>query len=200
VPLALLREAAFCPIGDGTFRFDWRDERARSIVALGLVILRLAKTTRRRSMWGRVVRGLTRECLCALIARRHDDPPSLSVLSHTWYRDEHFHLWECGYLVALHETGFLYKQQLPAHASSVAPWERYPDRNGVLRTSNRYWVRDRVAAAHDRSSSEQDDAALHEIGWNFPDERLSRQLRTAAARRWAERRREALERACGPGS
>jgi hypothetical protein len=131
------------------------------------------------------VRGITREVLCAALATHHDQPPSLSALSNEWYRDRDYKPWQCGYLIALHDAGFLFKQQLPAEHASVAPWERYPDRHGIMRTSSRYWLCTAVARAHD--DDDDDQAALHELGWWLPDEVLVRAIRTAAGWRWAER-------------
>lgn len=176
-PLARIGTAAFCPDAEGRSRYDWHDDCARATVVLGLALLMMGTMTRRKGVWALCVRGVVRQALCVLIAVRPDRPWSTEWLAGV--RGEQLH--QLGPLRRLERVGLLYRQQLPAQAKSVEGFECYPDRKGVLRTSNRYWLGWRDA--HPR----EDLAALHNYGWELCDALIRRAPRTAAELRYALR-------------
>lgn len=142
---ALLRAAL--GIDDaGRARYSWAQLRARRIAALGLALLMLARRTRRRDAWGGgLVMGLNRSALCALLRDVHDQraeraTPSVSALVGTHRSGATSESGEVGYLVALVESGFCYRMQLPR-------WEAEPceTSHGGDYATNRYLITSAIA-------------------------------------------------------
>jgi len=168
-PLALITSAALCPGDDG---------RGRCLV-VGLALLMMGKPRLRRGEWTLCVRGVVRDALCALASEHPDDPWSLSWLVGQWGKKRH---WEQGAMRRLEAVGFVRRSQVPAQAGGVEDFERYHDRNGVVRTSNRYWL-----TWKDTSTHGFDLAALHARGWELCESFARRAPRTRAAMRYALR-------------
>lgn len=113
----------------------WGNRRTRRLIAVGLALLWLSQPTKRKYGFTRLVMGIPREALAALVADPfdpHDRGVCLSTLSGE-------QRGQVGYLKKLHAAGFMYRQQLTLkhHADKIEPCE-------VLGPSghatNRYWV------------------------------------------------------------
>lgn len=123
----------------GAERRSWSDLRTRRIAALGLALVHLADTTRRRDQWGGgMVRGLARKALCALL-RDPLDPrptaiPSVEALVGVHRTGADPNGGQVGYLRALVSAGLVYRQQLPA---SVAGRDEVGPSGWAM---NRYWI------------------------------------------------------------
>jgi hypothetical protein len=175
VAVGAIRLAALVP-GPAGSRYSWADERARRIAALGLGLLELGAPTARRGIWTDVVRGVTRGALCALLANpwERERRPSMTALAGRHRSGADFTTGQVGYLRALEEAGFCYRQQLPADDRSVRGFERWRGKEGDVWTSNRYWI---VSLIPTRALSDEEKRrliALNEAGWDAPDEEISR--------------------------
>jgi hypothetical protein len=179
-PLALIMSAALCTDKDGRGRYDWRQSNARGCLVVALALLMMGKPRLRRGEWTLCVRGVVRKTLCALAAQDDsDEPRSLSWLVGQWGKRH----WEQGAMRRLEAVGFVRRSQVPAHAGGVADFEKYRDRNGVWRTSNRYWLTWKDTA----STHGFDLAKLHAIGWELCESFVRRAPRTLAGK-WRELR------------
>lgn len=148
---AVLR-TAFVPLDDSgnRYRYGYESSRARYVIATALITYVLRSTTRRRDRWGGgMVSGITEGAFCMLLANPYNSRQhcSRSALVGTHRRGGTWETGEVGYLLALVQTGALFRQQLPASDPSVRPWEKcWP--SGY--TSNRYWlVTDNTEAPRD---------------------------------------------------
>lgn len=116
---------------------SWSDLRTRRLAATGVLMHRVSQRTKRPDRWGGgFVKGLSLGALCACLRdpfdRRPSAVPHTKTLSGT--RRRRNGRIQLGYLPALIEAGFCYRQQLPAHkvpAAEVGP------RGYAL---NRYWI------------------------------------------------------------
>lgn len=113
----------------------WGNKRTRRLVLVGLVLLWLSEPTRRAYGYTRLVMGIPREAIAAMLADPfdvHDHGVCLSTLSGE-------QRGAVGYFKKLHAAGFMYRQQLTQkhHADKIEACE-------VLGPSghatNRYWV------------------------------------------------------------
>lgn len=117
-------------------RRDFRDERARRIVAMGLMLLYSSEPATQRGQWSRCTRGLGRGVLCCAAGRadvpRGDPRRRISLSTLRGHRNPERDDW--GYLDALEESGFLWRQQLYgslARAGEIGP-SGHP--------TNTYWI------------------------------------------------------------
>jgi hypothetical protein len=134
---AILR-ASIAPVLGAEHR-SWSDLRTRRIAALGLALVHLSATTRRRDQWGGgIVKGLPRGALCALLRdpldRRPSATPSVEALVGVHRPGAAPNGGQVGYLPALVSAGLTYRQQLPA--SEVGRDEVGPSGWAM----NRYWI------------------------------------------------------------
>jgi len=123
----------------GAEQRSWSDLRTRRIAALGLALVHLALSTRRRDQWGGgIVKGLPRKALCALLRdpldRRRSATPSVEALVGVHRPGAAPDGGQVGYLRALVSAGLTYRQQLPA--SDVGRDELGPSGWAM----NRYWI------------------------------------------------------------
>lgn len=103
---------------------------ARKIVALGLSMLALSRETRRKGLWGRIIKAVPMTAWSALLRDPYTThKPSLSSISGYHGREGK----TAGYLDALRANGLFYSQQLPKTA--VEPIEALGDYS-----VNRYWI------------------------------------------------------------
>jgi hypothetical protein len=91
---------------------DWSSSYARNVIVVGLALLELAHSTRRKSRWRLAVQGIQVDALCALL----QDPetghkPHRNTLSGTHRADADLENAQFGYLRALAAAGFCYAQQ-----------------------------------------------------------------------------------------
>jgi len=147
-----IAEAAFVRYENGSTRYGYESSRARKIIATGCLQYAMRSSTRRTDRWGGgMVSGITEKAFCMLLADPYNsrDHCSRSALAGRHRPGATYRTGQVGYLIALAETGALYRQQLPASDPSVRPWEKcWP--SGY--TSNRYWlVTDRTEAPADAS-------------------------------------------------
>lgn len=142
-----LRRAALGRYKRGdTPRRDFHDARARGIVAVGLMLLHCSEQAKGRGQWSRCTRGLGRGVLCHAAGRadvpRGDKRRRISLSTLRGHRSPERDDW--GYLDALEEAGFLWRQQLYGHLAR--PGEIGPSGH----PTNTYWILGRalrVAAA-----------------------------------------------------
>ena len=139
----------------------WADMRARRIAALGVALETLSRRTRRPGPWGRVVMGITRPALCALLSNPFDKRARARPSTSAGFGEHRpgaaaaADSNQIGYFRALARNGAAYAQQL--HPSQAAACERgFP--SGHL--PNRYWL---AAEAHEQAQDEHRErlAALH---------------------------------------
>jgi hypothetical protein len=171
VAIGAIRNAALVPDEHGRARYTWADERARAVATLGLALLELSIPTARVGTWGAIVRGIPRGALCALLSTpwEPDKPKSVSALVGTHRPDGSLQNGNIGYLRALIEAGFCYRQQLPA--ADVKRFEKcwpsgYP--------SNRYWIVGDTPTSPLSDETKRRLLALHAFGREAHRERLQR--------------------------
>lgn len=121
-------------------RYSWAQLRARRICALGIALVELAKSTRRRGPWGSLVMGVGRGALCALLRNPYEPDhdrgtPAITTLFGTHREGGNAENGEVGYFHALREAGLCYRQQLPREVA--LPCETWGP-SGYA--TNRYWL------------------------------------------------------------
>jgi hypothetical protein len=126
-------------------RRDFHDERARKILAIGLMLLYCSVATTGRGQWSRCTRGLGRGVLCHA-AGRADVPkgdPRRRISLSTLRGVRNVETDDIGYLDALEASGFLWRQQL--YGALARPGEIGPSGH----PTNTYWIlgRSMVVAA-----------------------------------------------------
>lgn len=126
----------------------WAHVRARRIVALGVILWRCSRSSRRRGM-ARIVVGRTRGMFASLFRNvLTGERLSVSSLFATQHHDEGGR-WDCGDMVALTRAGAVWKAQPPA--SRVSEAFCGVDRHGHARAFNEYHLSRRTCAIeHDR--------------------------------------------------
>lgn len=134
-----IRRAALGELAGDCAR-DWASDRARGIVCVGLVLCSSSRRARRKGKYPCIVRGITRGVFAAACKGARTRKPHLNTISGVHRRGAAAESGQIGYLQALQRAGLFYRQQLPASDPSVEPWERWPGRDGVTRTANRYWL------------------------------------------------------------
>jgi hypothetical protein len=110
------------------------NERSRRIVALGLSMLALGNSTRRKGPWKLLVRGIPQGAFTALLRNPYTgERPGISAINGIHSADDSLDGGQLGYLRALERAGFCYSQQLPI--TEVGPNEAYG-----THALNRYWI------------------------------------------------------------
>lgn len=152
-----IRKVALVPLRDGGYHYDWYDQRARDVVAVGALLIGMAEPIRRRrdravndwdsaeNRWGTIVRGVCRNLILAALAPNDKHLRSTSYLTGTYgYGGE----WNrtpldrggrvgvgCGIIVALEQLGALYRNQWAGQG--------YATSSGYQ--PNQYWITSCVA-------------------------------------------------------
>lgn len=140
IAVGIIWEAAFVPGPDGC-RYDWSDQRARRIVALGLALLRLSVPFRKgRGRWGAIVRGIPQGALAAgLRCPFSGRTPQRTIMGGRPRSDGSCGNGQIGYLPALREAGLFYAVQVPAAVAET--WEICgPSGYATARYSIRHWA------------------------------------------------------------
>ena len=188
--------AALCPDGRGGYHFDWGHISARRFLAVGLAKLRLAVELPARGGSKLCMRGISRGGLQEMMRDATGHAPSPTWISGyasqygrraraSGMLDAERPLHHLGLLKRLERVGFERAVQLPAQAATVEEFERRPDRNGVTRCINRYYLHGREWAA--RAGAAVVDA-LTELARVACELRIRRAPRTASERLYAEKR------------
>lgn len=182
VAVGLIRIAALVPGRDGRTRYTWADSRARAIAALGLVLLELSTPTVRKGRWSRLVRGYPRSLLCKLLANPYDRDrvPCANTLGGVHVPGATLESGQVGYLRALELSGFLSRQQLPAHQVDNFERWRVPKGTGQVEThaSNRYWIVTDTATAPLSDDMKRRLMDAHNQGMRAHREQPRRRART----------------------
>ena len=186
-----IEQAALCPDGSGSHHHNWTHPFARRTLIVMLMMLMMAEAFRGRRGEALCVRGITIGGMQELVRDAEGHTPDDS-----WFSDR----WTCrrcpcrklpkaerplhhqGLFARLERVGFIRRVQLPARAATVESFERFPDRNGVLRTSNRYYL------------PWSDESVVFEVELEqtpLYDRIIRRAPRTAAERHYFEKRARA---------
>jgi len=196
VELGQIVEAALCPDGRGGYRYSWRDVSARRFLAVGLAELRLGVEVPGARGPRVCMRGVSRGALQEMMRDADGSAPCMTWISgdasqhgrraraagaHKGEKPLH-HL---GLLRRLVRVGFVRKVQLPAQAATVEAFEQRPDRVGVLRCINRYYLHGREWAARAGAAVVDALTELARVACELP---IRRAPRTAAERLYAEKR------------
>jgi hypothetical protein len=182
VAVGTIRIAALVPGPNGRTRYTWADARARAIAALGLALHELSTPTIRRGRWSRCVMGVTRGALCSLLSNPFEPSrrPHKNTLGGVHVRGATLESGQVGYLKALELSGFLYRQQLPAH--QVHRFERWRVKRGdveEVHASNRYWIVTDTPTAPQSDDCKRALIAAHHAGLEAHKDRPRREPRTA---------------------
>lgn len=130
-----VRMAALVPLEQGGAVYLWSDERTRRIVALGLSLLSLATSTRRKGRYRHLVCGVARGAFRALLRNPFSgEQPSMSAIAGVHRRGASLQSGQLGYLRALESAGFCYRQQVYAQRESCEIG--FPSGH----PPNRYWL------------------------------------------------------------
>jgi hypothetical protein len=173
IAIACARRAARGVARDGFARNAWSDDRCRRIGTLAVVLDALSSVTRRAGKFRKLVTRMPETMLLAMIA----DPwtrkrPSRSALGGRHRADGSIDNGQLGYLRALCEAGFMYRQRLPEGDAKLLPGElgrvhhiAQPDGSVVERrfAMTRYWL---VDDAIEKLTGEEREAmmAVHREG------------------------------------
>jgi len=197
VEVGQLAQAALCPDEQGGFCYGWADENAIRVLVCGLAMLRLRGEIPHRDGPKACMRGISRGTLQALMRDSQGCSRGTTWIS-GYLRDDlpegERPLQHLGLLKRLERVGFSRSVQLPAQAATVEEFERKPDRNGVMRCINRYYLHGREWAA--RAGAAVVDA-LTELARVASECRIRRAPRTVYERAHAEKR-DAAQRARAP--
>jgi hypothetical protein len=189
--LWFIEQAALCPDAQGRYRFDWKHPFALRTAIVMLMVLMMAEAFRGRRGEALCVRGITIGAMQELVRDEGGHTPEES-----WFSDRYTcrrckcqklpeaerPLHHQGLLARLERVGFIRRVQLPAQAATVEGFERFPDRNGVQRTSNRYYL------------PWSDESIVFDIELErtpLDGRNIRRAPRTAAERLYAEKRSRA---------
>jgi len=195
----MIAEAALCPNGAGGYRFGWHKLGPRRVVVGMIATLMLAREVPGRDGGELCVRGIPRGALRELMRDAGGQAPSpewISSYASQYGRRELARgnlpaerpLHHLGFLKRCVRVGFMRKVQLPARAATVEAFEVRPDRRGVPRCINRYYLRWRQWEAQ-ASTAALD--ALTELARVACEHFIRAAPRTIADRRDAEARARA---------
>lgn len=124
---------------------SWEHIRARRIVALGVVMWRASRSSKRAGM-SRILVGRTRGMIANLTRSRIDGKPlSISMLFGTQHHGTGS-IWDCGDIEAIERAGAIWAHQPPAACVPVR--FRGRDRDGTERAFSEYHFTERVSQLH----------------------------------------------------
>ena len=155
IALARIHRAALAIDNDGRAQYDYAGDsvtscRARRVFALGYLMLRLSRGTRRRGQWNRLLAGITQRALITAISDPYNS--SRKKLARTTVTGRHRRVGqagEIGYLDALKRSGFCYTRQAKwrgADRPNLRGWHDIRDneiagcKNGLYFSTARYWI------------------------------------------------------------
>ncbi len=171
VALGSMREAALVPSEEGC-RYVWADERARSIAALGLAMLRLGVPARENGKWRSIIRGMPVGVYRGLLRNPFTgEKPSRSALAGRHRPGGCVANGQVGYLVALREAGFTYSYQLHANDPKTQRWEMLGTSG---RPTARRWLLGFLPTAPRDDDEKRRLMAWHYAGWEAMEERPQR--------------------------
>lgn len=161
IGVSMAHRAALCYDVDGKPKYSYignsiGSQRARTVLAFGLLQLSLSRLTgRRKHGWTRLVSGIPQKAFLAALRDPYSGKwPSLSAFNGTHHKTENDEITDgnVGYLVALKRVGMLYTRQIKTVdknlASSVKGWSDVKPEEmlgkrtetGLFCSLNRYWI------------------------------------------------------------